>query len=554
MSPDGITEQNSEDRRVQSHLAELLNRGERFAIGAELVTTRGSVHQPQTRKILRLSSFLSEFDQIDFVSITDNPGGSARISPDSLGVDLSYRGKEVVIHLSCKDNNRNGLESRAWKLANEGLNNILSLSGDYPVEGYGGLAKGVFDIDSIGLLKMLREMNEGYRIPGKSGGILANTNFFLGAAVTNFKRYENEVMPQYFKLEKKVSAGAQFLITQLGFDSRKFDELLHYIRYRELEIPVIANIYVLSLGAAKAFYRDRIPGCVVTQEFLSTIEEHAKSPDKGARYFLELAAQQLAVARGLGYQGAYLGGIHEPKDFEIVLRIANSFAEDDWKQFARVIQFAQPDEFYFFEQDPVTGLSDPKCINAEYLESTGPEGRAKLKHSTPVLYKINRGLHHQVFDQKGGLFRAGRAIYSKLEKSSSRKQIAHKAEQIAKSILFDCRDCGDCSLPDIAYLCPESQCAKNQRNGPCGGTRQGLCEVYDKPCIWSLAYDRLKPYGEEASFVTQDVVIKDCSLQGTSAWGNTFAGRDHNTKESDPTDQDSATLTSNISVEEKNGT
>ena len=45
--------------------------------------------------------------------------------------------------------------------------------------------------------------------------------------------------------------------------------------------------------------------------------------------------------------------------------------------------------------------------------------------------------------------------------------------------LFGCRDCGDCSLPDIAYVCPESQCAKNQRNGPCGGTRDGLCEVDD---------------------------------------------------------------------------
>ena len=42
---------------------------------------------------------------------------------------------------------------------------------------------------------------------------------------------------------------------------------------------------------------------------------------------------------------------------------------------------------------------------------------------------------------------------------------------------FQCKDCGDCSLPDIAFLCPESQCAKNQRNGPCGGTREGRCEV-----------------------------------------------------------------------------
>ena len=78
--------------------------------------------------------------------------------------------------------------------------------------------------------------------------------------------------------------------------------------------------------------------------------------------------------------------------------------------------------------------------------------------------------------------------------------------------LFGCRDCGDCSLPDIAYVCPESQCAKNQRNGPCGGTREGLCEVYDTECIWSLAYERLKAYGEEESMLDGPVVIKDNAL------------------------------------------
>jgi methylenetetrahydrofolate reductase (NADPH) len=104
----------------------------------------------------------------------------------------------------------------------------------------------------------------------------------------------------------------------------------------------------------------------------------------------------------------------------------------------------------------------------------------------------------------------------------------HLAEQAAKVPLFACRDCGDCSLPDIAYLCPESQCVKNQRNGPCGGTRgNSQCEIGDKTCIWALAYDRLKPYGEELTMLDGPVVIKDNGLARTSAWANTFLGRDH---------------------------
>ncbi len=93
--------------------------------------------------------------------------------------------------------------------------------------------------------------------------------------------------------------------------------------------------------------------------------------------------------------------------------------------------------------------------------------------------------------------------------------------------MFDCRDCGDCSLPDIAYMCPESHCQKNQRNGPCGGAHDGQCEVPGHTCVWADAYKRLKPYGEERAMLERPIVIQDNNLRRTSAWGNTFLGRDH---------------------------
>jgi hypothetical protein len=100
-------------------------------------------------------------------------------------------------------------------------------------------------------------------------------------------------------------------------------------------------------------------------------------------------------------------------------------------------------------------------------------------------------------------------------------------EHASKSAVFDCKDCGDCSLPDIAFLCPESQCAKNQRNGPCGGTRDGKCEVEDFECIWSRAYDRLKYEGREQDLLRHAPVIQDESLRGTSSWANALLERDH---------------------------
>ena len=129
----------------------------------------------------------------------------------ALGKPILYGGKEVLIHLSCKDFNRNGLESEGWQLSSEGFHNILALSGDYPATGYHGRAKPVFDIDSIGLLTMLGEMNRGWDRPSVARGGTARpmqaTTFFAGAVATNFKRLENEVVPQLLKLEKKIACG-----------------------------------------------------------------------------------------------------------------------------------------------------------------------------------------------------------------------------------------------------------------------------------------------------------------------------------------------------------
>ena len=173
-----------------------------FMIGVELVTTRGTMQDTKARRTRRLASQLTDYEKIDWVSITDNAGGNPMLSPMALGKNILYAGKDVVIHLSCKDFNRHGLESTAWQLASEGFSNILALSGDYPSGGYRGIAKSVFDIDSVGLLTLLDEMNRGFGRPSVShqgettSPSLKPTNLLAGAVATNFKRHENEVVPQ----------------------------------------------------------------------------------------------------------------------------------------------------------------------------------------------------------------------------------------------------------------------------------------------------------------------------------------------------------------------
>jgi methylenetetrahydrofolate reductase (NADPH) len=497
-----------------------------FSIAVELVTARGLVTNERSRALVEKARALAADPRIDVLSITDNPGGNAMLAPDTLGTDLVSRGQEVIIHLACKDWNRNALESRGWKLASEGFDNVLCLSGDYPVTGYGGTAAPVFDIDSVGLLKLFSDMDAGLRV-ARTGERLERTNFFLGCVVTNHKLHEREVVPQYQKLAKKARTGARFVINQIGYNARKDDELLRYIRRAGLEVRALANVYLLSLPAARAFHAGRIPGVIVTDELLALAERQAASPDKGRSFFMDLAAKQLTVARGLGFGGAYLGGHTTADTFFEILDRAKGYGGADWRELSRELRFGRAAEFYLFEPDPDTGLSSDE-LNPAYVKSK-EKRRTDLR--VPLSYRFSRRVHQTVFEPEGSLHDAARSLYEKVDAAPRPVgRAAHLVEQAAKVPMFKCRDCGDCSLPDIAYVCPESICAKNQRNGPCGGTRDGLCEVYDTECIWSQAYERLKAYGEEEDMLANPVVVKDNSLARTSAWANALLDRDHNSK------------------------
>jgi len=500
----------------------------RFLYGAELVSTRGIPAPGESSKLIELGTALVADPRIAWVSITDNPGGNPMLPPDWIAGQLGANREKIVIHLTCKDLNRNGLESAAWRYAAQGFNNILALTGDYPVTGYGGLARPVFDLDSVSLIAMLKAMNDGLEVQRPNGKMerLPKTDFYTGAAVSPFKRYERELMPQYFKLARKIHCGAQWVIPQLGYDMRKFYEIKLFLQWAQLpaNLPVIGNVYLLNKTVAGLFNKNKIPGCVVSDALYALCEKYAAGPDKGKAFFVELAAKQLAVFKGLGFAAGYLGGIHKADGFFQVIEKAESFGENDWKEFAKEIQFPKPGEFYLFEADPATGLGDITRLNPEY--------KAALQKAPSVGYRLTRKVHEVAFTPGQGMFPTLQKVYEKLEQKGD--NLALKAlyaiERVSKEMAFGCKDCGDCSLPETAYLCPRKACSKTGRNGPCGGSADGRCELQDKDCLWARAYDRLKYYGEAEHMLDGPAVFYNASLEGTSSWANLFRGRDHHAK------------------------
>ena len=454
------------------------------------------------------------------ISITDNPGGNPAIATDILCAEIRKSGIEPLVHIAFRDRSRNQAESLLFQLAALDINNVLILTGDYPSSlGFTGRSKPVFDLDSVNGLRLVAEMNRGLerdilRKPVR----LAPTSFFAGVAFSPFKQMEAEVMGQFYKMEKKIAAGADFAITQVGYDARKLHEFLMWMKTRERPIPALASIYVLSYAVARAMHENNIPGCVVTDKLLNRIATESESKDKGKQARLDRAARMFAIAKGMGYKGAYISGQGLPfESVEYIVGRGNELAAN-YMDLLPEFDDAQEKGFYFFERDAKTGLN------------TATTASRNQRPARPPVYLLSRAVHALVFDPQSPIFRPMRRLMRYVASSRVAYKIFHWFERWSKSALYECKDCGDCAVSDVAYLCPVSQCPKDQRNGPCGGSYGGWCEVYpgEKQCIWVKAYLRLKADGKEDEIGEKLIPPCNWELHQRSSWVNYFLGKDHN--------------------------
>lgn len=504
---------------AQNRFREALEAG-RFAVTCECVPGRGA-HEVAQQKAFDTACELWETGRVDAISVTDNPGGNPALLPDSFAADLLKSGVEPLVHLSCKDRNRNQFESQFYAMQRAGIENVLCMSGDCPSRGWNGTPRSVFDLDSVTLVQMVSALNRGMGYPSPRGGIERTeaSNFFCGAVVSPFKWTEAETMTQLFKLKKKVEAGADYVICQVGYDARKMQEMLMMARDAGIDVPFIANVFVTSAGTGALMNKGAFPGCDVTDELLAVLKaERDASDDKGRETRLQRAAKTIAIARGLGFAGVHIGGIGvNAESLNHMLDLADGYA-DGWLDLVGDLSFAQKGCFYYYEADPATGLNAPEPV----LRTETATGRDVMGN-----YRLSRRAHHLFFMPGKGLNGLFRAREESLERKKGRLR-PHGLEHMGKALLYGCMDCGDCGLYATAYSCPMVECPKCQRNGPCGGSKDGWCEAYpgEKRCIWFKAYHRLKAYGEQDSLASYIVPPNDWANFAKSPWGANSIGRD----------------------------
>ena len=183
-------------------------------------------------------------------------------------------------------------------------------------------------------------------------------------------------MQQYYKMEKKIACGAEFLITQVGWDWRKSLELFTYLKEAGLAIPVIGNVYLLSTltPAPRLMHDGKLPGCFVSDELLAKVQSERIDDH------LERAAQQVAMYRALGAAGVDIGGV---PDFDMFTRILQRAAEIGaaWEQFKDNLAWPpQPKDSGSLAANPPSAIRHPPSPDAFYLYD---ESGKRIRPATP---------------------------------------------------------------------------------------------------------------------------------------------------------------------------
>jgi methionine synthase / methylenetetrahydrofolate reductase(NADPH) len=223
---------------------------------------------------------------VDAVNLPDGPRASARIHPMVAAMTLQHKvGIETVLHLTCRDRNIIGMQSDLLGCDAVGIRNLLIITGDPPKVGDYPFATAVYDLDSIGFVRIGANLNRGLDIGGHP--VSPPTRFFIGVgADPSHLDQEREIE----RFHKKVQAGAEFAITQPVFDP---DVLLHFLeRVRLLQMPILAGIWPLSSLRNAEFLNNEVPGVKVPDWILKRMA--AASTSKAAA-----RAEGVAIAREL---------------------------------------------------------------------------------------------------------------------------------------------------------------------------------------------------------------------------------------------------------------
>ncbi|QXI31196.1 methylenetetrahydrofolate reductase C-terminal domain-containing protein [Pseudomonas vanderleydeniana] len=428
-------------------------------------------------------------------AVADRVGGNLDLSPLDAVAEFNDD-RRALVHFSGKDRERRELLAQLKRMDAAGLDELLMLTGDR-LPGHEPGQRPVRYLESVPALQIVRQ---------------ARPDWLLGAALNPFKYREEEGGAQYFKAEKKLAAGADFLTLQLGFDIEKQREALTWMSRQRAPKPLLACVMGLTKGRAAML--EQVAGIVITPSMRAVLEaeETISRAFAQERSVSRLALQIIGLQR-MGYAGIHLSGVHQLKQLQALEQ-----AITDWQ--ARIGTEQQWDSAW------AAAWSMPDLPAVVF--HAGPsnwrlgESSAQASRKETLRYHLMSGLHAQLFSRTTWLSRAfGWAVQRPLWSSSRGARWLHQVERCFKRPLVGCDTCGRCRLEDTLYICPET-CPKGLANGPCGGTRLNRCEFGDRECVHSIKYRTAKAVGQEAVLTDRLIPCIEVESRHQSSWPRWF--------------------------------
>jgi methylenetetrahydrofolate reductase (NADPH) len=255
----------------RSNLEKILSEG-RFVVTVEIGPPKGS----DAKKIRDKAELVK--GSADAFNITDNQTAVVRMSSFAGSVILLSMKMEPIMQMTCRDRNRIGLQSDVLGAAALGVRNILCLTGDHQSFGNHPAAKGVFDVDSIQLLQIIKNMRDAGVFQSGDPLLSERPNVYLGAAANP---YADPFNAQVDRLRKKIDAGAEFIQTQSVYNIEKFSRWMDDVRSQELDkkVHILAGVTPLKSVKMAERMKFHVPGTDVPDAVFQRMK-NAIDPEK----------------------------------------------------------------------------------------------------------------------------------------------------------------------------------------------------------------------------------------------------------------------------------
>ncbi len=273
-----------------SMLKDALESG-KFGVTAEMAPPKGYDFSEQMEAAELLKG------KVHGVNVTDMQSASLKATGLGLCIKLKQAGVEPILQMTGRDRNRMALMGDALAAASFGIDTMLALTGDHPVVGDCRDAKPVYDLDSVGILKMLSDMEASDCDCGGNELTGGAPKFYKGASVTPV--YE-PLFLQLNKLRQKVEAGAMYVQTQGIFDLDTFKRFLEQVDMMGIKTHIMAGIIPLKSAGMAKYMNENVPGIDVPQEMIDRLAAAAaEGKEKGVKGLptqlgIEMAAEMIA--------------------------------------------------------------------------------------------------------------------------------------------------------------------------------------------------------------------------------------------------------------------